>query len=92
MTDEQKDGPLWQVILVVEVALLGIAAILPVTPSKTGSDTSLAEWLFPEPSYLQELLFNFVFIHLVVAVIALVGGAVWLWRRRDRVGAPRRRG
>lgn len=53
------------------VALL-IGLAMPITPSKTGGDFSLADWFFEDPSYLQEVLVYFLFTNLVLAVLVLI--------------------
>lgn len=65
------------------VALL-IALVMPVTPSRTGSDWSPAEAFFADPSYVQEVLVYFGFTNLLMGVLALV--VVVLARRQERRG------
>lgn len=79
--DPPSDGPLWQVALVVEVALLAIALLMPLTPTKTGSQWSPATLVWDEPGYLHEVLFWLVATHLLAG---LLGAAAWIAVRRGR--------
>ena len=76
------------VFLLVEFVVFVIALLMPVTPSKTGSDGSLADHFFEEPTYLQEVLVYFVFGHAVLAVMALVGLILWKRERSRSSDAP----
>ena len=59
--------------------LIGLA--MPITPSKTGSDFSLAEWFFQDPNYAQEVLVYFVLTNAVMVVLGLIA---WVSVRVDR--------
>ena len=59
-------------VAALEFLLLCIALVMPVTPSKTGSDWSFAHLFWPDPSYLQQVAVGFVVGHILLAVIALV--------------------
>jgi hypothetical protein len=65
-------------VLLTEATALLIALVMPVTPSRTGSTWSLAELVWPEPSYLQEVAVYFLATN---ALILLIGGAAWVWYR-----------
>lgn len=66
--------PDWAVALILSQAIaLMLAIIIPVTPSKTGSPWSPADFVFDDPSYLQEATVIYV---LVNGVMALLGGYV----------------
>jgi hypothetical protein len=71
----------WQVACVIEGVALMIGLVMPVTPSKTGSDWSMAQLVFPEPSYLQEVLVYFVLTNLLI--VAFVG-TLWLFVRLEQ--------
>lgn len=62
----------WKILFLIEASLLAIALILPITPSKTGSDKSLAEYFFENPDYFEQVLFNLVFINLIVGFISVI--------------------
>ena len=69
------------VLLSQGVALM-IAMVMPVTPSKTGSEWSMAELVFREPSYVQEVAVYFVLTNLLFLVTAAI---VLAWvRLRER--------
>ena len=85
-TTKPRDTPdppssILQVILLLEFMALLIGLAMPVTPSKTGSDASLAEWFFDEPGYLQEVFVYFVFTNILLGVIL---GAAWVWQQFQR--------
>lgn len=75
----------WEWALLTEGVAVMIAMVMPVTPSKTGSDWSLAEIVYSEPTYLQEVFVYFVFTNLLVLI---VGAAVVLWVRLQEKGQP----
>ena len=62
----------WQIFFGIELILLIIAMIMPITPSKTGSTTKLAEWFIKNPSYFEEVLFYFIFENVIVIILAVV--------------------
>jgi hypothetical protein len=62
----------WQIFFLIEIIVLFISLIMPITPSKTGSTTKLAEWFIKDPSYLEEVFFYFVFGNVIVIIIAVV--------------------
>jgi len=45
---------------------------MPITPSKTGSSTKLADWFIKNPSYFEEVLFYLIFINVIVVILAVV--------------------
>jgi len=61
----------WHGLLLAEGAAIMIALLMPITPSKTGSDWTLAQLFIPDPSYLQEVLAYFVFTNLVLLLIGI---------------------
>lgn len=83
MKQTKNKKVLWQIFFLVEAFVLLIALIMPVTPSKTGSDRSLAEYFILNPNYIEKVLFNFVFINLIVGLLALVVFIVWKSRRMN---------
>ena len=71
---ENKD---WQAYLLIEIILIIISLIIPISPSKTGSDSSLADCFFDDPSYLEKVFFNFLLFHFLVLMIFI---AYFLWK------------
>jgi hypothetical protein len=80
---ERDEGPSgtrdrFVAVLIIESIALAIALVSPVTPSKTGSTWSPAEFFTTDPSYLQKVLAAFVTVHLIIAVLGVV---VWIASR-----------
>ena len=85
-TTEPRDTPeppssILKIILLLEFMALMIGLAMPVTPSKTGSDASLADWFFDDPGYLQEVFVYFVFTNILLGMIL---GAAWVWQHFQR--------
>lgn len=72
-TDGRRD--LAVAVLLTEATALLIALVMPVTPSRTGSTWSLAELVWPEPSYAQEVAVYFLATN---ALILVIGGIAWV--------------
>ncbi len=68
-------------VLAVQFMALLIGLAMPITPSKTGSDGSLAELFFRNPGYLQEVAVYFVLTNLLIGAMIL---AAWVWERLRR--------
>lgn len=68
-------------VLVIEGTASLIALVTPITPSKTGSTWTPAEWFTSNPSYLAEVLASFVMVNLIVAILGLLA---YVSVRRDR--------
>ena len=68
-------------VVTVESISLLIGLAMPITPSKTGSDGSLADLFFQDPSYLQEVLVYFVLGNVIIGAMIL---AAWIWERISR--------
>ncbi len=66
----------WHGLFLAEGAALMIALVMPIAPSKTGSDRGLADYFISNPSYLQEVVFNFILTNILLLIIAFI---VWLW-------------
>jgi hypothetical protein len=79
----------WKIVAILEWAALLIALAMPITPSKTGSDFSLADWFFEDPSYLQEVLVYFILTNLLLGVLVLVA-LIIIWREKRRGGGSPR--
>lgn len=60
-----------QLVGLSQVVALLIALVMPVTPSRTGSDWSLARAFFADPSYVHEVLVYFVLTNLLMGLLAL---------------------
>ena len=81
-TGEQK-WPIWRLVIILEWIALLIGLAMPITPSKTGGDFSLADWFFDDPNYLQEVLVYFLLTNLFIGVLALIAlGIIHLEKRR----------
>ena len=65
-------------VAAIEFIALLIGLAMPITPSKTGADGSVADLLFLDPSYLQEALVYFVLTNLLFGILILVA---WMWER-----------
>lgn len=56
-----------------EATAVLIALFMPLTPSKTGSRWTPAEWFWAEPSYLQKAVVYYLLIHaLTLAIVVTV--------------------
>ena len=77
MDRKLKLGNRWQIFFAIEVILLFISMIMPITPSKTGPDTKLAERFIQNPSYFEEVLFYLIFMN-IIAIILTVVFLIWL--------------
>lgn len=62
----------WKIFFLIEIVILVISLIMPITPSKTGSSTKLADWFIKNPSYFEEVLFYLIFINVIVVILAVV--------------------
>jgi len=62
----------WQIFFLIEIILLFISMIMPITPTKTGSSTKLADWFIQNPSYLEEVLFYLIFGNVIVIILTVV--------------------
>jgi hypothetical protein len=70
-------------VLIIQWIALLIGLALPIVPSKTGGDSSPAEWFFEDPSYLHEVLVVCLATNLLFGVLILSAvGLVWVKRRR----------
>ena len=67
-------------LLVMQTIALGIAVVTPITPSKTGSTWSPAEYFTPEPTYLQKVLAAYVVVNVLLLLLGLLA---WVFARRD---------
>lgn len=67
-----------RVILYLEFMALLIGLAIPITPSKTGSDGSLAEWFIDDPGYLEEVFVYFVLTNVLLGLLLLIA---WVWHR-----------
>jgi hypothetical protein len=67
----------WKIFFLLEIILLIISMIMPITPGKTGSSTKLADWFIKNPSYFEEVFFYLVFGNMIVIILAVVF-LIWL--------------
>jgi hypothetical protein len=68
----------WKIFFLIEMILLLIAMVMPITPSKTGSSTSLADRFIENPSYFEEVFFHLIFGNVIVIILAVV---ILIWLR-----------
>lgn len=80
--DPPRRLPAWAVgVVTVEAISVGIALVMPITPSKTGSSWSPAHLFTPNPTYLEQVAASFVAVNLIFVGLGML---VWLVSRRDR--------
>lgn len=79
--DNGKRWSVWKVVLLIEWVCVLIGLAMPITPSKTGSDFSMADLLFDDPHYLQEVVVYFALGNLLFGILTLIVLAV-LWKDR----------
>jgi len=72
VSEREEKWRTWKFLVMIECVALAIGLAMPITPSKTGSDFSLADWFFDDPSYLQEVFVYFLLTNLLIGVLALV--------------------
>ncbi len=82
MSDETERFTVWHGLLLAEGSALLISLLMPITPSKTGSDWQLAELFIREPSYLQNVLVYFVLTNFLLLILGAII-AIWLKIKRD---------
>ena len=80
-TGQSASVTILQLGLLIEGAALLIALVTPITPSKTGSKSSLADLVITDPNYFEEVVVYFIITNLLIGLIALVG---WVSVRIDR--------
>ena len=69
-----------RLLVLMEVSALLISLVMPVTPSRTGTRWSPAEFVWPDPSYLQQVSIWFVITN---GVAGLMVGLMVLWVRAE---------
>jgi hypothetical protein len=84
-TDRGQKWSIWKFVLILEWIALLIGLAMPITPSKTGSDFSMADWFFQEPSYLQEVLVYFLLSNLLLGILALIALVIIYFEKRRAV-------
>ncbi len=77
MDNQEERFTIWHGLLLTEGPAIVIALLMPITPSKTGSEGSIADWFFPDPSYLQEVIVSFLFVNLLLLILGVIF-MVWL--------------
>jgi hypothetical protein len=82
MNDETERFTVWHALLLAEGAALMIALLMPITPSKTGSDRGLAELFTSEPSYMEEVVVYFALTNLLLLILAVIV-AIWMKLKRE---------
>ena len=66
----------WHGLLLAEGAALMIALLMPITPSKTVSERGIADFLIPDPTYLQKVVVYFILTNILILIFGII---VWLW-------------
>jgi hypothetical protein len=78
--DPQNRVPGWITgVLVTESIALAIAIVTPITPSKTGSTWSPANFFSTDPTYIEKVGASFVLVNALLLVLGLVA---WVISRR----------
>lgn len=78
------ESPPWtRIALLVEAAAAGVALLIPIAPSTTGSEWSPARLLWPQPSYAGEVVMWFLLINVLILI---AGAAAWI---ATKFGPPR---
>ena len=72
MSENGEKWAAWKAVLILEWIALLIGLAMPITPSKTGSDFSMADLFFEDPTYLQEVLVYFLLTNALFGVLAVV--------------------
>jgi hypothetical protein len=75
----------WVGIAAIEGIAVAIGLAMPITPSRTGSDGSLAQLFLDDPTYLQEFVVYFLLTH---ALFILIGLVAWVWSRFGTIAEP----
>jgi hypothetical protein len=73
---EKGAYPAAKLVLLAEALALLIGMVTPIMPSRTGVTRGMAHLFFTEPSYLQQVLVNFLVVNLLMAIIAIIVVAV----------------
>jgi uncharacterized membrane protein len=76
MTNKTERFTVWHGLFLAEGTAVLIGLIMPITPSKTGSNRGLAHFIFPEPSYWQQVCVYFVITNLLLIIL---GMAIAVW-------------
>ncbi len=80
--DPQNRLPDWLAgVLVTQSIALGIAVVMPLTPTKTGSTWSPAHFFSTDPTYLEKVGASFVLVNVLLLVLGLVA---WVISTRGR--------
>ena len=70
--DPSSKTPDWAVVVVlVEVAALAISLVIPLTPSRSGSEASLADLFVSDPTFFEQALTIFALTNLLVFFFGL---------------------
>ena len=72
MVEKPEKFTVWHGLLLAEGAAIMIGLLMPITPSKTGSDWNLAQLFISDPSYLQQALVYYLLTNLLLLLIAVL--------------------
>ena len=79
MKNDSESFTVWRGLFLGEFCALLIALATTVLPTKTGSKYGIAGHFFEEPTFLQEFVVNFVGVHAVFILLAVVV-VIWCWK------------
>ncbi len=71
MSHSEENSSWWRIALLFESLALAIALVIPFSPSKTRSDSELADYLLTDPTYLEKVVLYFVLLNGVLLCIWL---------------------
>ena len=84
MSGQPQRFTFWHGLLLAEGAAVLIGLASTIVPGKSGSRFGISGYFFAQPTFVQELLVNIVFAHLVLLVLAIGIYLYWRWNRRDQ--------
>lgn len=70
-------------LLATQAIALGIALVIPVTPSKTGSTWSPANIFSADPTYLEKVGASFVLVNLMLLALGIAAWVVSRWDKSE---------
>ncbi len=83
MTQEENKFTIWHGLLLAEFTAVLISLAMVISPGKTGSGRGIAHHFFPEPTFWQEFLVNFILTNILFLVIG-IAIALWIWQKGSK--------
>ena len=80
MNSREKKFTFVHGVLWAELVALIIGVMMTVTPSKTGSDYSLAAHFIDDPPFIAEVVVYFLLTNVLMLALAAV---FWVWTKRE---------